>query len=54
MKEHLLLVVLTLPGMFLVLAGTVHMLHDKGTLKDCVIGVKLSTSMCLFFYSDIL
>jgi hypothetical protein len=48
MKEHLLLVMLTLPGMFLVLAGTVHMLHDKGTLKDCLIGVELSTSMCFF------
>ena len=48
MEKHLLLVMLTLSGTFLVLAGTVHMLHDKGTLKDCLIGVELSTSMCLF------
>jgi len=52
MKEHLL-VMLTLPGTFLVLAGTVHMLYDRGTLKDYLIGVELSTSMRLF-YSDIL
>ena len=28
MTDHHLLVMLTLPGMFLVLAATVHMLHD--------------------------
>ena len=43
----------TLPGTFLVLAVTVHMLRDNGTLKDGLIDVELSTSMYLF-YRDIL
>jgi len=37
-----------MPGTLLVLALTVHMLHDKETLKICLIGVQLSTSACLF------
>jgi len=53
MKEHLLLVMLTLPDTLFVLAGTVHVLHDKGTLKDYLIGVEQSTSMYLF-HKDIL